>query len=102
MGAEKIFILIISSSGMIGCLIWLIISLCHIKFRQSLSQDEINNLKFRAIGFPYIPYISITVNTLIILGMLCDPDQRIVVFSGLVLILIFSLMYKLFYQDKNA
>ncbi len=97
-GAEKVFILIISSSGMVGCLIWLVISLCHVKFRKSLSKEEIKQLKFKAFGFPILPYASIIFNSLIILGMLCDPDQRIVVFSGIILIAIFSLMYKFFYK----
>lgn len=47
-GAEKLFILVISSSGMVGCMIWIIISLCHICFRKSLTQEQVAKLKFKA------------------------------------------------------
>ena len=97
-GAEKLFILIVSSSGMVGCMIWMIISLCHICFRKTLTPEQVGKLKFRAWAFPLIPYLSIVFNLFVILGMLWDPDQRMVVYSGLVLIALFSVMYKVFYK----
>lgn len=99
-GAEKLFILVVSSSGMVGCMIWIIISLCHIYFRKTLSKEQVRKLKFRAWAFPIIPILSITFNLCVILGMLWDPDQRIVVYSGLVLIGFFSIMYKLYYKHN--
>ena len=98
-GAEKLFILVISSSGMIGCFIWIMISLCHIYFRKTLSKKQVNKLKFRAWAFPIIPILSIAFNLCVILGMLWDPDQRVVVYSGLLLIGFFSVMYKICYKN---
>ncbi|MGQ4002325.1 amino acid permease [Francisellaceae bacterium CB299] len=97
-GAEKLFILVISSSGMVGCMIWIIISLCHICFRKSLTKEQVGGLKFKAWAFPIIPCLSILFNICVILGMLWDPDQRMVVYSGIVLILAFSVMYKFYYK----
>ncbi|QEO56919.1 amino acid permease [Francisella marina] len=99
-GAEKIFILVVSSSGMVGCMIWIIISLCHIYFRKSLSSEQTKNLKFKAWAFPLIPYLSILFNFCVILGMFWDPDQRMVIYSGISLIILFSLCYKLFYKNE--
>ncbi|API86810.1 amino acid permease [Francisella uliginis] len=92
-GASKVFILIVSSSGMVGCMIWIIISLCHIYFRKSLSEEQVKKLKFKAWAFPIIPYLSILFNSCVILGMFWDPDQRMVVYSGIILIVIFSILY---------
>ena len=97
-GAEKLFILVISSSGMVGCMIWIIISLCHICFRKSLTQEQVAKLKFKAWAFPVIPYLSILFNTCVILGMLWDPDQRMLVYSGIALIAAFSVMYRFYYK----
>ncbi len=97
-GAEKLFILVVSSSGMVGCMIWIIISLCHICFRKSLTKEQVGDLKFKAWAFPIIPCLSILFNACVILGMLWDPDQRIVVYSGIILIAAFSIMYKFYYK----
>ncbi|APD50174.1 amino acid transporter [Francisella hispaniensis FSC454] len=99
-GAEKLFILVVSSSGMVGCMIWIIISLCHIYFRKSLNSEKIANLKFKAWAFPIIPYLSILFNSCVILGMFWDPDQRMVVYSGMILIIIFSILYKIYCKNK--
>ncbi|AHH46600.1 amino acid transporter [Francisella tularensis subsp. holarctica PHIT-FT049] len=97
-GAEKIFILVISSSGMVGCMIWIIISMCHIYFRKSLTASQIESLRFKAWGFPLIPYTSILFNSCVILAMFWDPEQRMVVYSGVILILLFSFLYKFYYK----
>ena len=97
-GAEKLFILVISASCMAGCMIWIIISLWHICFRKSLTQEQVAKLKFKAWAFPVIPYLSILFNTCVILGVLWDPDQRMVVYSGIALIGAFSVMYRIYYK----
>jgi arginine/ornithine permease len=57
-------------------------------------------LKFKAWAFPIIPYLSILFNLAVIIGMFWDPDQRMVVYSGLVLIVLFSILYKLYYKKS--
>ncbi|RTL09985.1 MAG: amino acid permease [Neisseriaceae bacterium] len=99
-GAEKVFILIVSSSGMVGCLIWIMIGWSHIGFRRYLQHEGVNpsTLSFRVRGYPLVPILGIIFNTLVILGMICDDGQRIVVYSGIVLIIFFAIVYKLFYK----
>ncbi|MDD3267009.1 MAG: amino acid permease [Burkholderiales bacterium] len=99
-GAEKVFMLIISSSGMVGCLIWMMISLSHIGFRRDMKKKNIspNTLKFKTFGYPIIPILGIIFNALVILGMLVDPEQRIVVYSGIFLIAFFIITYKLWFK----
>ena len=55
-GAEKVFILIVSSSGMVGCLIWIMISGGHIGFRRYLSREGVNpeTLSFRVCGYRFL------------------------------------------------
>ena len=94
-GAEKVFILIISSSGMIGCLIWIMIALSHIGFRKHLAKtgQNINKLSFKVPMYPLVPILGVIFNAIVILGMLIDPGQRIVVYSGVVLITLFVTIY---------
>lgn len=98
-GAEKVFILIVSSSGMVGCLIWIMISWGHIGFRRYLKREGVNpdTLSFRVRGYPLVPILSIVFNALVILGMLCDDGQRIVVYLGLILIAFFLVVYRVFF-----
>ncbi len=101
-GAEKVFILIVSSSGMIGCLIWIMISISHVGFRRYLAKEGVSiaSLSFRVKGYPLIPILSILFNLMVILGMLCDPSQRIVVYSGIILMLFFISIYIFFFKQK--
>lgn len=102
-GAEKLFILIVSSSGMVGCLIWIMISLSHVGFRRYLKKGGVDarNLTFRVRGYPWVPIISILANALVILGMLCDPTQRIVVYSGIVLLIFFTTTYFILFRRHH-
>ncbi|OIN83942.1 amino acid permease family protein [Francisella sp. TX07-6608] len=72
--------------------------MCHIYFRKSLTASQIESLRFKAWGFPLIPYISILFNSCVILAMFWDSEQRMVVYSGVVLILLFSFLYKFYYK----
>lgn len=100
---EQILMLIIASSGMIGCYIWIMISWCHIGFRQHLKREGIdpNTLTFRARLYPWVPITSIIFNALVIVAMFCDPTQRTVVYSGIVLLLFFIAIYFLRFKIKK-
>lgn len=94
-GAEKIFMMIIASSGMIGCIIWIMISWSHIGFRKHLRTNNIapSTLKFQVKPYPLIPLLSIVANLLVIAGMLFDSSQRIVIYAGLGILIFFSLIF---------
>lgn len=102
-GAEKVFILIVSSSGMVGCLIWMMISFSHIGFRNYLKREgvDVRKLSFKVIGYPLVPILSIIFNALVILGMLYDPSQRIVVYSGVCLLIFFVIVYSIWFKRKT-
>ena len=99
-GAEKVFILIISSSGMIGCLIWIMIALSHMGFRKHLAKtgQNTNKLSFKVSLYPLVPILGVVLNSIVILGMLIDPGQRIVVYSGIVLITLFVTIYFMWFK----
>lgn len=100
---EQIFMLIIASSGMIGCYIWIMISWCHIGFRKHLKQTgrDPKTLSFRVHLYPWVPMTSMVLNALVIMAMFCDPSQRTVVYSGIVLILFFVAAYFLVVKPKK-
>jgi arginine/ornithine permease len=103
-GAEKVFMLIISSSGMVGCVIWLMISWSHFGFRKYLATENISvkSLTFKSFGYPIIPTLGIIFNLLVILGMLIDPDQRMVVYSGIILIIFFVSVYQIWFKRHHV
>ncbi len=102
-GTEKIFILIISSSGMVGCVIWIMISVSHIGFRKYLKNSGVdaNTLSFRSFGYPLVPALGIIANLCVILGMLVDPEQRMVVYSGIALVIFFISIYMIWFRKHQ-
>lgn len=103
-GAEKVFMLIISSSGMVGCLVWLMIAWSHIGFRKYLTKtgQSPTKLAFRVRPFPLVPILGIVANAIIILGMLIDPDQRTVVYSGVLLLIFFIIVYHGWFKKEAS
>jgi arginine/ornithine permease len=101
-GEEKIFLLIVSASGSIGCLIWIIISWSHIKFRAYLKKEGIplESLPFRIRFFPAIPIASIVLNIVVLFGLFCDPSQRFIIYSGAILIIVFAVIYYISFRKK--
>jgi arginine/ornithine permease len=97
-GSDDIFILMASTTGIIGCIIWIMISWGHLGFRKNMKIQgkDVKELKFRAPMFPYVPIAGIVANILIIAGMFFDPIQRVAFYltAGSIVVLFFC--YKFF------
>ena len=94
-GAEQLFIMMIAASGLIGCLIWIIIAWSQIGFRNYLKRNggSIRQLKFKTWFYPLVPVAGIVANIVIVCGMWFDPAQRIVLYSGGVCVVLITVSY---------
>jgi len=69
-GEGKVFMWLLSSSGLSGFIAWLGIALSHYRFRKAyIAQGkDIDDLPYRAKWFPFAPIISIVLCIVVILG----------------------------------
>ncbi|MFA6074480.1 MAG: amino acid permease [Negativicutes bacterium] len=94
--AAEVFMWITSATGFIGCIVWIVIAVCHISFRKKYLElgHKLEDLKFRVPMA--VPVLGILANCVVIVGMYIDPTLRIVVYSGIISLLLIVLCYYIF------
>ncbi|EAA6039934.1 amino acid permease [Salmonella enterica subsp. diarizonae] len=102
--ADTVYLWLVSSVGMTGCIAWIVISWCQINFREKYVNEggDLKKLIFRTPLYPFIPWISIILNILIIVSLAFMSDQRIVLYTGIPGLLIIYGVYWLFFRKKNT
>lgn len=68
--AEKFYILLIASTGQVGCLAWMTIGWCQYQFRKAVNNGEYSCdlLRYRSPFFPWVARFVIVTNIAIMLG----------------------------------
>lgn len=110
LGEGKVFMWLLSSSGLSGFIAWLGIALSHYRFRKAyIAQGkDINDLPYRAKWFPFAPIISIVLCIVVILGQEYENIVRMNVswvdlfatYISAILFLCIWLGYKIKYKTK--
>jgi amino acid permease len=101
--ADTVYLWLMSSTGLTGCLIWIIIAWCQFNFRKEFLQlgGKIEQLAFRTPLFPLIPLLAIILNVGVIVSLYFDESQRIVLYTGFPVLLAIYLYYVLFLGKKR-
>lgn len=88
--AETVYLFLISSTGLTGCLIWMVIAVCQINFRREFiaKGGKVQDLIFRIPLFPFVPVAVLLINLAVILGLYLDPDYRYMLFSSVPVVLV--------------
>lgn len=75
-----------------------------INFRKKYVNNggDLKKLIFRTPLYPFIPWLSIILNILIIISLAFMSDQRIVLYTGLPGLLIIYGIYWIFFKKKNS
>jgi AAT family amino acid transporter len=89
----KVFGYIASLVTFVGLFVWLIIILCHLNFRKSLSPEQVKKLKFPALGFPYLNWLVLAFLAFVVVIMALDPDNRIALIVGAIWLIILTAAY---------
>ncbi|WP_026485622.1 amino acid permease [Caldanaerobius polysaccharolyticus] len=85
---------ITSSAGIIQFSNWIIILMTHIKFRRYVEKSGMKNkLAFKARCYPYFSWIGIFGVVATLLSSLVVPKERIGFIAGMVIIIIFTVLY---------
>jgi arginine/ornithine permease len=100
--ADTVYLWLMSSTGLTGCLIWIIIAWCQLNFRKSFLSlgGNLSELTFRTPLYPLVPYLAIVLNVIVIVSLYFDESQRIVLYSSIPIIG-FIYLYYVFVMDKK-
>lgn len=104
-GGGKVYVWLISASGLSGFITWFGIALCHYRFRKNYIRQggAINDLPYRAKLFPFGPIFALLLCVLVIVGQdfqdllkaPIDWQGMIITYLGLALFILLWLAHKL-------
>lgn len=82
--AETVYMVLLSLAGMSAQVGWITISLSQIMFRRKYIREggKIEDLKFKTPLYPVLPLIGLTLNTVVLISLAFDPEQRIALYCG--------------------
>lgn len=100
--ADTVYLFLISSTGMAGCLSWVIIAVCQYKFRHEFlaGGGKVEQLVFKSPWFPLTPILAIVLNIAVILGLYLDPSNRMMLYSSL-LVIVCTYIIGLFVEKRR-
>jgi amino acid transporter, AAT family len=78
----KVFAYVTSLATFAGVFSWFMILLAQMKFRKSLTTEQIKNIKFPMKGYPFTNYISMVFLACIIVVMCLNKDTLVAVIIG--------------------
>ena len=101
--ADTVYLFLISSTGLTGCLIWMVIAVCQINFRREyLSRGgAIEQLKFRTPLFPAVPIMAFIANLVAILALYLAAEYRNMLYCSIPVVLITYLVGVYHNRDKR-
>jgi len=101
--ADTVYLWLMSSTGLTGCLIWAIIAWCQINFRKEFTRlgGKAEQLTFRTPLYPLIPILALVLNFGVIISLYFDESQRIVLYTGIPILIAIYLYYLLFLDKKH-
>lgn len=101
--ADTVYLWLMSSVGLTGCLIWIVIAWCQLNFRKSFVAlgGKLEQLIFRTPAYPLLPIVAIVLNIGIILSLYFDESQQIVLYTGIPVIVLIYVYYLLVHSKKT-
>lgn len=102
--ADTVYLWLMSSTGLTGCLIWIIIAWCQLNFRREYVRlgGQLEKLAVRTPLYPVVPVLAFVLNTGIIASLYFDESQRIVLYAGIPVVLAIYVFYLLFLNKKDS
>lgn len=101
--ADTVYLWLMSSTGLTGCLIWMIIAWCQLNFRRKFVSlgGQLDKLTVRTPLYPLVPVAAFLLNAGIIASLYFDESQRIVLYTGIPVVAIIYLYYVFFLNKKD-
>lgn len=102
--ADTVYLWLMSSTGLTGCLIWVIIAWCQLNFRQEFLKlgGNVKDLVFKTPLYPIVPVLAIILNLGVIISLYFDESQRIVLYTGIPVLICIYLYYQFFLSKRKS
>lgn len=102
--AGTVYLWLMASTGLTGCLIWVIIGWCQMNFRKRFlaAGGSVEQLVFRTPCYPLVPILAIGLNMVVIISLYFDESQRIVLYTGVPLLAAIYLFHEIFLKKRTA
>lgn len=78
----KVFAYVTSVATFAGVFSWFMILLAQMKYRKTLTPEQVKKIKFPMKGYPYANYLSMIFLVVLIVIMFMSPDTRVAVIVG--------------------
>lgn len=97
---EKVFTYITSVSTFGAVFTWIMILVTQIKYRKTLSTEQVNKLSFKMFLYPYTSYISIVFFLFVVVLMAFNEGTRIALIVGPIWMIFLLVLYFSYYKNK--
>lgn len=100
---DKLYLFLASLIGTSNIFIYVLYAICLFKFRRRyiLAGNKIEDLKFRVPLYPFTPILLILICSLLFVGMIFDPTQKLALGVGLPFYAILYILGLLHYRKKG-
>ena len=97
-------LLLVAISSLAGMINWAFICLSQIRFRNQFVRTggDLNDLKFKMFGFPYVSYIGLVLNLAMILSFVFLPGNLSMLFYFVPSFIIMWIGYDIYYKKRIA
>jgi S-methylmethionine transporter len=94
---DRVYIILVSISGLAVVVVWMSISLSQLLFRRRYLREghAVQDLKYRTPLYPFVPIASFVLSLASCIGIAFDPTQRIALYCGIPFIVICYISYYL-------
>jgi arginine/ornithine permease len=101
--ADTVYVWLMSSTGLTGCFIWVIIAWCQLNFRKEFIRlgGKLEQLTFRTPCYPVVPILALVLNLGVIISLYFNESQRMVLYTGIPALVGIYLYYLLFLNKKH-
>ena len=92
---QRVFVYVYSASVLPGMVPWFVVLFCQSRFRLAHKATMAQH-PFKSILFPFTNYLTIGFLVCVLVGMMINPDTRVSLIVGSLLLVIVSVCYKVF------
>lgn len=89
---QDLFVIVFSSSVLPGMIPWFVILLAELKFRKH-NQEQMQDHPFKLPLYPFSNYFAFAMLILIVVFMFINPETRISVLAGLIVLVVAAVVY---------
>ncbi|WP_082791716.1 amino acid permease [Bacillus nakamurai] len=100
---ETVYMFLLSLAGLSAQVGWITISLSQLMFRRKYIREggKVEDLKFKTPLYPMLPLVGLTLNTVVLISLAFDSEQRLALYCGIPFMVICFIVYHLYVKKHK-